>query len=274
MSTATKSLSLSDQFKQAIALVDRAQSITVIENKQEYDKCQEDYRSLIQHEKQLDIQYNELQCVIDAKLAQAQKKDLAAKFDAAKKYLKNQPMRKYDDAREAERVAEKRRQAEILRKEQEAETARLLAEQKKIFDANEKERKRLEAIAAKTKDAEARQRALDEAKAAEERAAAARAEAQAVKSDATAAPAPVVVLESTHTAVTRRKVYRWRLTTKDRRQFVKGEITSAVRLGIKDLGPLPPHLYVLSPVLLNEFVDSQGESAAIPGVLEIKADFV
>ncbi len=51
-------------------------------------------------------------------------------------------------------------------------------------------------------------------------------------------------------------------------------MTASVRLGIADLGVMPAHLFVLSPVLLNDFVDSKGEAAAIPGVLEVKFDMV
>lgn len=272
--TATKTITLPDQFKTALALVDRSNAVTVIANKAEYDKAQSDYRDLIQHEKELEVQYASLECVIQAKAAQAQKKDLAAKFDGAKKHLKNDAMKKYDDAREAERVAEERRQQAEAQRLADIETTRLVAEQKAAFEKAEKERKALEAIAAKTKDAEKKAQAIEAARIAQERAETARQEAAAIKADAAAAPYSTVVLEKTHTGVSRRKVFKWRLTTKDRRQFIKGDLTAAARLRIADLGALPPHLFVLSPVLLNEFVDSKGEAATIPGVLEIKSEMV
>ena len=92
--------------------------------------------------------------------------------------------------------------------------------------------------------------------------------------DAAMAPTPVVILEKEHQGVTRRKVYKYRLTAKDGRKFLKADLTASVRLGIKDLGVLPASLFVLSPVLLNAYVDEQGEAAAISGVLEVKSEMV
>lgn len=272
--TAVKSLSLPDQFKSAIALVERSKAISVIANKQEYDKANADYRDLIQHEKELDVQYAALECVIQAKAAQVQKKDLAAQFDAAKKHLKNGPMLQYD--KEQERILreeESRQQAEAQRLA-DIETARLVAEQKVVFEKAKKTRKEQEAIANKSKDAAVRAQALADAERAKEGAARAAQTAKDIKADAAAAPAPTVVIEKTHSAVSRRKVFKWRLTTKDGRKFTKAEFTSATRLTPADLGKLPSHLFVLSSVLLNEFVDSGQEAAAIPGTLEIKSEML
>ena len=215
-------------------------------------------------------------------------------------------MLKYEQEQERIRVAEQNRLAEIARKEQEAETARLVAEQKRLYDIAQAEAKKLADIAAekaaaqkKIDDAEyARLKKEGDKKAAEEarkaaklaaeaaelkakqdkqdaldRAEAARLEAIAVKKDAELSPA-TVILEKTHQGVTRRKVYKYRLTAKDGRKFLKADLTASVRLGIKDLGVLPAHLFVLSPVLLNSYVDEQGEAAAIPGVLEVKSEMV
>ena len=269
-----KTLALPDQFKDAMALVARVNAITVIKTKAEYDAADEDYRTLIANEKKLKIQFDELQIVKDYNKAYEQYQSLKSDFAKSKKYIKDVPMRKYDDAQEAIRVAEENRLTEIARKETEAETERLLAEQRAAAAKAEKERKAAEALAAKTKDADKKAAAEQAARDAAARAEQAKAEALAIKADAAAAPVATVVLEKTHQGVTRRKVYRWRLTAKDGRKFLKTEFTPSTRLGIADLGTLPAHLFVLSPVLLNEFVDSQGESAAIPGVLEVKSEMV
>ena len=287
----TAALSLPDQLKTALALVDRSMAIKVISTPEEYDAANGDYRSLIQAEKLLDLKFDELQCVIDYKDALAQKKTLAAQLDKAKKYIKNQPMKAYDDAQEAARVAEERRLAAIAKAAADAETARLMAEQKAAFDKAEAARKVAEEQAKKARAAaaaaakkgneeaaekarqqaaEALQRAADEAA----RAAESRQAAVAIQADAAATPAPVVVVEKTHSGVTRRKVFKYRLTTKDGRKFLKNEMTPALRLKIAELGPLPAHLFVLSPVLLNDYVDSQGEMAALAGVLEVNFDMV
>lgn len=208
----TTAISLVDQFASAIALVDRSNAVKSIATVSEYEKAKEDYKALIQHEKELDKQYNELQCVIDAKLAQAQKKKLSEQFDAAKKYLKNTPMLKYEQAEEAKRQAEERRLAAIAQAEADRETARLVAEQKAAFDKAEKERKAAEAIAAKTKDAEKRKQAEEAAQAASDRAEQAKQEAMAIRADAAAAPAVVVVVERTAPSVTRRMVPKFRVT--------------------------------------------------------------
>ena len=274
MTATTKSLSLPDQFKTAMELVARVRALTTIKTKQEYDAANEDYRTLIANEKKLKLQWDELDVVVAYNKAYEQYAKLKADFAAAKKYVKDSPMKAYDDEQERIRLAEEKRLAEIARKEAEAETARLVAEQRAAFDKAEKERKAAEAIAAKTKDAAKKAQAIEDARLAAERAEAAKAEAAAVKADAASAPLPTVVVEKTHQGVSRRKVYKYRLTARDGRKFLKSDLTTSVRLGMKDIGPLPAHLFVLSPVLLNDYVDQQGESAALAGVLEIKAEMV
>lgn len=246
----------------AVALCDSFPSI-VIRSKQDYDEAEAKRKTAREYKEALLEAYNNHPTVIEAKEIQAQKIALEKRLDAFNKDVKSGPMRKYDDEQEAIRLAEEARRTEILRKEAVAEIARLVAEQKKAFDLAEKERK----AALKKGDEEAATRA---AVAAER----ARQEAAAIKSDAASAPAPTVVLEATHEGVSRRKVFKWRLSAKDGRKFLKGEITPALRLKIADLGPLPAHLFVLSPVLLNEFVDSLGDMAGVPGVLEIAFDMV
>ena len=270
----SKPLALPDQFKDALALVARALGIKKIENKAEYEQADSAYKELIQKEKLLDIQYNELECVIEAKKAQAQKKDLAAQLDAAKKYIKNSPMKAYDD--EQERII--REKEEKLRKEAQAKADAEAAALAKIEAAKkakaDKEAADLAAKAKKTRDADEKKRLQEQADEAKKRAADAAAEQARIKADAAAAPVPAVVLERTHQGVSRRQIFKYRLTAKDGRKFLKGEIKASDRLKIGDLGPLPAHLFVLDPVLLNEFVDSQGVSCAIPGVLEVKSEMV
>ncbi len=266
-------------------------AIKVIKDKSEYDAAEAKYKSIIVAEKKLKIQWDEIETVIEYKRLFAQKQALEGDFGSAKKYIKSGPMKAYDDAQEAKDRAEEQRLAAILQAKADAETARQVAEQKRLFDIAEVARKAAEVIAKKAEAAAAlaakkgneeaaaiaRQKAEDARQAAKleaDRQAAARAEADAIRADAAAAPAPVVVVEKSHTGVTRRKVYRWRLTCKDGRKFTKAEMTTSTRLTIAELAGLPPHLYVLSPVLLNEFVDSQGEAAAIPGVLEVASSMV
>jgi flagellar biosynthesis GTPase FlhF len=274
MTTKTKEVSLPDQFLDAMTLVARVNALKVINTKEEYIAAESDYRTLITNEKKLKIQFDDLAIVKDYNRVYEQYQAMKADFAKSKKYIKDVPMRAYDDEQERIRQAEENRLAEIARKEQEAETARQVAEQKAAFEKAEKERKAAEALAAKTKDVEKKKQAEEQARQAEARAQQAREEAAAIKAEAAATPAPTVVLEKTHQGVTRRKVYKYRLTAKDGRKFLKTDLTSSVRLGISELGTLPAHLFVLSPVLLNAYVDEQGEAAAIPGVLEVKSEMV
>jgi hypothetical protein len=307
MTVEEKSLSLPDQFKTAMELVVRVRALKVIKTKQEYDAANEDYRTLIANEKKLKIQWDELEVVVAYNKAYEQYAKMKADFASAKKYIKDSPMKAYDDEQERIRQAEEKRLAEIARKEAEAETARLVAEQKRVFDLAQAEAKRLEKIAAA---AAAKQKAIDDAeyarlkkegdkKAAEDarkaaglaaaaaklkadqdaqaaldRAEAARAEAAAIKTEAAAAPAPVVLVEKSHQGVSRRKVYSWRLTARDGRQFTSESIKASDRIGRADAPTLPPHVFVVSDVLLNDYVKQQGESAAIAGVLEVTSKMV
>ncbi len=269
-----KELALPDAFKDAIALVARVTSLKIIKTKQEYDAADDDYRTLITNEKKLKIQFDDLQIVQEYNKVYGQYQGLKADFAAAKKHIKNGPMLSYDNEQERIRLAEQERLAEIARKEQEAETARQVAEQKAAWDKAEKERKAQEAIAKKSKDAEVRAAAEEAAEKSRAAAALAAQTAKDIKTDAALAPAPTVILPKEHQGVSRRRVFKYILTAKDGRKFLKSDMTASVRLGISDLGSLPPHLFVLSPVLLNDYVDSKGEAAAIPGVLEVKSEMV
>lgn len=267
-------LALTNQYKDAISLVDRVHAITTIANKQEYDKADADYRELIQKEKILDIQYAELECVQQAKIAQTQKAELAAKLKAAKQYIKNSPMKAFDDEQERIRLAKEEAERKILQEAQDKENARL----KKIADAAkavaDKEAKRLAEIAAKAKGKADKEKAAADLLAAKKRQDEAAAEQARVKEEAASAPDVTVVVEKSHQGVARREIFRWRLTTKTGAQYVKGAMKASDRLIAASIDGLPAHLFTLDPVLLNEFVDSQGKAAAIPGVLEVKSEMV
>ena len=208
----TKELTLPDQFKTAMDLVARVNALKVIKTKQEYDEAELDYKTLISNEKKLKIQFDELPEVIAYNKVYEQYQTLKSEFAASKKYLKNTPMLAYDNEQERIRVAEQNRLAEIARKEQEAETARLVAEQKKAYDAAEKLRKAAE----KKGDEEAAERAR-------EAAAAAAQTAKEIKADAAMAPVPVVVVEKTAPSVTRRTVAKFEIVdaSKIPRQYLK-----------------------------------------------------
>lgn len=270
----SRSLTLTDSFKTAIALVDRAQSVKVIVSAQEYEMARTDYKTLIDYEKQLQEQYDQHPAVVAAREVQAQKKDLAAKFDAAKKFLKNGPMLKFEQVEEEKRQAQERKLAAEAKAKADAETAARVAEQKKAWEAAEKERKAAEAKAAKARSESARVAAEQAAKDAAARAAAAVVEAQAIKEEAKAAPVPVVVVDKTAPEVRRSKVYRWRLTAKDGRRFSNDDFKKVLRLRpdeLKDGTPL--RCFVLDHTAVSAIVDSLGDNHGFPG-LEVWSELV
>ena len=246
MTTETKALTLTSMFESALELVKRVTLIKTITTPEQFVAANEYYKSIIDHEKELELQYNALDCVIQAKRAQAQKKELATKFEQAKKYLKNGPMLDFEQAEERKRQAEEARLAEIARKEAEAETARLVAEQKKAFEKAERERKAAEALAAKLKEGEAKAAALSNAKLAAARAEQAKLEAQAIRADAAAAPTPVVVVEKTAPTVTRRKVYKFE---------------------VRNPELVPKEYLMVDEIKIGKVVRALGEATAIPGVV-------
>ena len=271
MTTATKTLALPEQFKDAMALVAKVLGIKTIANKAEYDLADADYKSIIQKEKLLEIQYKALDCVILAKAAQVYKNKLAADLDAAKKYIKNSPMRAFDDKQEADRLAEELRLQKIAQDIADAEAKVLAKEQARLKVIADKEAARLFELAKKSKDADEKARILADAAAATLRAVAAAEEQARIKSQPAVA---VVVVESSHKGVTRRQVMNWRLTTADKRQIEKKDWGDSDRYTMQDFPTMPKHLFVLSKVLVNGFVDDQGLNAAIPGVLEVKSKMV
>ena len=82
---ATKEIGFTKKFDAAITLIERVTGIKIIKTAGEFESAKQDYKTLIDYEKQLDDEYASLPCVIDAKIAQAARKDLATKLEAAKK---------------------------------------------------------------------------------------------------------------------------------------------------------------------------------------------
>ncbi len=144
-------------------------------------------------------------------------------------------------------------EAARIRAAAEKEAARVAAEQEKIRQANEAEMKRLKADGDKQALAEAKARAaqaeLDVKAAAEaamiqaatdaaeaaKRAEDARAEAERIRQESAKSVTPVVILEKTAPSVARTRVYRWRLTARDGRQYIKDDFKKVLRLRPADL---------------------------------------
>ena len=273
MTTQTQEIGFLKPLEAAVALCDSFKSI-VVKTAEDYTEAEAKRKHARDFKAALILAYNTHPTVVAAKEIQVQKKALEDRLDAFNKDVKSGPMAKYEAEQERIRQAEERRLAEIARKAQEAETARLVAEQKAAWDKAEKERKAAEAVAAKTKDAAKRKQAEEAARQAAERAEQAKQDAAAIKQDAAMAPPPVIVVERSTPAVSRRKVYKWRLTVKDGRQFIKADMTTSTRIKATEITGLPAHLFILSPVLLNDFVDNQGEAAAIAGTLEVASEMV
>lgn len=269
-----KQLALSDQFKGAIQFIEGVLGIKKITTMEQYRDADAKYKVLIQHEKTLDIQYNELQCVIDAKIAQAQKLDLAARLKAAKKYIKDSPMKAFDDEQERIRLAEEEKQRKILQDAQDKENARLqkIADEKKA--AADKEAARLAAIAAKAKGKADKEKAAQDLKDAKKRQDEADKEAERVKLETANAPEVTVVVEKSHQGVSRRKIFKWRVTTKTGKQFSKATMKDSDRIPAAEFNGLPASLFVLDPVLLSAYVDRNGMDAVLAGVLEVKEELV
>jgi len=232
MKPTTQALTLSDQFKSALTLVERAHSVITISTAEEYRNAETDWKALIQQEKVLEEQYAALQCVIDAKQAQAQKKDLAAKFDGAKKFLRNGAMLRYEQAEEAKRQAEQRRLAKIAQDKADEEARAAAA----IAQAEAKKAAAEAARLAKKGDEEAAEQARN-------RAEMARQEAERIKADAASAPAAVVIVERSTPAVARRTIWKFEITDQTLlpREFLKPDevaIGSVVR-GLKAAAKIP-----------------------------------
>jgi len=202
--------------------------------------------------------------------AEAQRLAKIAAEEAKKAEAEAARIKKIAEA-EAQRLA--KIAAEEAKKAAE-EIARMKSEGDKKAAAEAKQREEERARAAKEAAYIAAQEAQEAAKAAQERAEAARQEQARLKSAAASAPTPIVVLDPTIKAATRRTVYNYRLTTK-RGQFLKDALKDSDRIKPDELSAdFPRHLFMLDRVALSEYVNSQGLAAARPGVLEVKEEKV
>ncbi len=198
-------------------------------------------------------------------------------------------------------IAAKAREAEAKKAEAEAARIRIAAEKEaaRVAEVQAKERLAAEAEMKKLK-AEGDKKALAEAKAraaqadleakeaakaaqiqaaadaaeAQRRAEESRAEAERIRQEAAKAVIPVVILEKTAPTTSRTRVYRWRLTARDGRQYIKDDFKKVLRLRPADLlDGVPPSCYVLDHVAVSGLVDGLGKAANIPGV-EVWEDYV
>lgn len=200
----TKDLAFIHKFETAKEIAAKASSM-VVSTVAEFATAEQTLKTIRDLEKELESEYAEHPVIVEAKRIRSIKGDLATILENARKGLKGGAMLRFERAEEAKRVAEERRLAEIARKAAEAETARLVAEQKAAFDKAEKERK----AAQKKGDDEAIRLAT-------ERAERARQEAAQIKADAAATPVPVVVVEKTAPTTSRRTIPKWRLADSTR----------------------------------------------------------
>ena len=193
----TKEVGFSRKFDTAVALVERVKTLAV-RNAQEFAIAEGELKTISELEKELDLEYREHPVIIEAKRMQGIKSDLAALLEGARKGLKGGAMLRYEQAEEAKRQAEERRLQAEAQKLADAETARQVAEQKKLFDAAEKARKAAE----KKGDDEAAQAAANLAT---------QAKRDALEIKAAPGVVPTVVIERTAPSVTRRMVQKWRM---------------------------------------------------------------
>lgn len=194
----TTAVGFANKMDAAVSLIARVVGIKLITTAAQFEAAKLDHKMLIQYENDLDDEYNALPEVVAAKKAQATRKDLATKLDAAKKGLKNGPMWDYEKAEAAKRLAEERRLQKIAEEAVAAENARILAEQKKEFDRLEKIRK-------------AAEKQGDEEAAAAAAAMAATVKADAIEMKANPLRAATVVVEKTAPSMNRRMVPKFRV---------------------------------------------------------------
>lgn len=242
----TKELGFALKFNAAMTLIERVTGIRKIVTAAEYENAKLDYKQLIKWEGDLDAEYAMLPEVIAAKKAQATKKDLAGKLEAAKKYLKNTPMLRFEQA-------EERRLQKIAEEAAAKEQARIMAEKRKEYEIAEKARKAAE----KKGDEEAAARAA---------AAAAEIKAQAIELKENPLVAVAVVVEKTAPSVTRRMVQKWKIKTADGKVYAKSDFAKTIRLKPGDLPGVPGHFFVLDPTAISGVVDSLGANHGIPNV--------
>ncbi len=273
MKTETKEVGFLEPLKSAIALCDSFKNI-IIKTAEDYADAESKRKQARDFKAALVLAYNQHPTVMAAKEIQIQRKSLEDRLDAFNKDVKSGPMAKFEIEQERIRQEKERKEAAILQAAQDKENARL----QKIADAEkaaaDKEAKRLAEIAAAARGKAAKEQAAKDAAAAKQRAIDAAAEQERTRAEAAAAPKVTVVVEKSHQGVARREIFKWRLTTKTGAQFIKGAMKASDRLTAAGINGLPAHLFTLDPVLLNDFVDSQGKAAAIPNVLEVKSEWV
>lgn len=241
------------KFDAALALIERVTGLKLIKTADQFEAAKADYKLLIQYENELEDEYNALPEVVAAKKAQAVRKELATKLEAAKKGLKNGPMLAYERAEDEKRQAKERELQRIADEEAKAEQDRLIAEQKKEYDRLEKERK----AAAKKGDEEAAARLAAQA-------AEVKTTAQEMKDNPLTAAA--VVLDKVPTGVTRRMVPKWKIKTADGKVYTKEDFKKVLHLKPVDLPGVPSHFFVLDPTAVSGVIDSLGKNHGIPCV--------
>lgn len=229
----TKEIGFADKYKSALALAESVKTV-VIKTDQDFQSANEKLTQIRQFEKDLEIDYKAHPIIIEAKRLQGIKGDLATILENARKGLKNGPMLTFENEQERLRLAEEKRLADIARKEQEAETARLVAEQKAAFEKAEKARKAAE----KNGDEEAAERA----RLAAEQAAAT---AKDIKADAAMAPTVTVVVEKTAPSVPRRMTPKFRVI---------------------DESKIPRQYFSLDMVKVGGVIRSLKQNHGIPGI--------
>lgn len=247
----TTQIGFAKKFDAAMALIERVTGLKIIKTPEQFENAKIDYKQLITWEGELDAEYNALPEVVAAKKAQAVRKELATKLEAAKKGLKLGPMRKWEDDLEAARQAKERELQRIADEEAKAEQTRLLAEQKKEFDRLEKERKAAEK---KGNDEEAARLAAQAAEV--------KTVAQEMKDNPLTAAA--VVVDKVATGVTRRMVPKWRVKCADGKVYTKDDFKKVLRLKPTDLPGLPSKFFVLDPTAISGVIDSLGANHDIP----------
>jgi len=249
----TTQIGFAKKFDAAMALIERVTGLKVIKTPEQFENAKIDYKQLITWEGELDAEYNALPEVVAANKAQAVRKELATKLEAAKKGLKNGPMLAYERAEEEKRQAKERELQRIADEEAKKEQARLLAEQKKEFDRLEKERK-------------AAEKKGDDEKAAQLAAQAAEVKTVAQEMKDNPLTAAAVVLDKVPTGVTRRMVSKWKIKTADGKVYTKEDFKKVLRLKPGELPGVPSHFFVLDPTAISGVIDSLGKNHGIPNV--------
>ena len=259
MTMQTREVGLADKLTAALELAKSAKSI-VVKTAEDHATADAKCDMARQFVKDMIEEYGKLQCVIDAKKAQRIKVDTEEILKQFVKDVKGGPMLVYENEQERLRMVEQRRLEAIAKAEADAERDRQIAEQKKAYEAAEKERKAAEAARVKAEAAQkaakgnalAAEAARRQAQAAEQarldaeqRAEDARLEALRVKQDAAMAKPAVVVVEKSTPTVPRRQVPKFE---------------------IEDASKLPRQYLVPNEVAIGGVIRSLRANHGIPGV--------